>query len=96
MHPAGEGMPTEWEVTDEWFNWAAEPGGQRHVVANLRERSYTTLGTGANGWEHPISWCRDYDGGRSFYTGIGHTAASFADAELPQAPARRAPVGRPA
>ena len=71
-----------------------EPGGQRHVIANLRERSYATLGTGANGWEHPISWCRDYDGGRSFYTGIGHTAASFAERRLPQAPARRAAVGR--
>jgi hypothetical protein len=27
---------------------------------------------------HPISWCRDYDGGRSFYTGMGHTAAATA------------------
>ena len=88
-HPAGVGMPTEWTVTDEWFNWAPNPAGNVHVVANLRERSYADKGTGANGWEHPISWCRDYDGGRSFYTGVGHRTETFRRRRLPQAPARR-------
>ena len=27
--------------------------------------------------DHPISWCQRYDGGRSWYTGLGHTDASF-------------------
>ncbi len=31
------------------------------------------------GVEHPIAWCQDYDGGRSWYTGMGHTEASFTD-----------------
>ncbi len=31
------------------------------------------------GVEHPIAWCQDYDGGRAWYTGMGHTIASFAD-----------------
>ena len=30
--------------------------------------------------EHPISWCRRFEGGRSWYTGMGHTAASFSEA----------------
>ena len=81
-HPAGKDMPTEWTVTDEWFNWAPNPAGNVHVVANLRERSYADTGTGANGWEHPFSWCRDYDGGRSFYTGVGHRPETFADADF--------------
>ena len=93
-HPAGKGMPTEWTVTDEWFNWAPNPAGNVHVVANLRERSYADKGTGANGWEHPISWCRDYDGGRSFYTGIGHTPRELRRRRLPQAPARRPALDR--
>jgi PKD repeat protein len=29
--------------------------------------------------DHPISWCQRYDGGRSWYTGLGHTAASFSE-----------------
>ena len=31
--------------------------------------------------DHPISWCQRYDGGRSWYTGMGHTAESFAEAD---------------
>ena len=29
------------------------------------------------GADHPVSWCKDYQGGRSFYTGLGNTVASF-------------------
>ena len=32
--------------------------------------------------DHPISWCQRYDGGRSWYTGLGHTQASFAEAGI--------------
>ena len=34
------------------------------------------------GADHPIAWCQDYDGGRSWYTGLGHTEASFADPQF--------------
>ena len=36
-------------------------------------------GTGSMGAEHPIAWCQDYDGGRSWYTGMGHTEANFVE-----------------
>ena len=29
--------------------------------------------------DHPIAWCKDYAGGRAFYTGGGHTEESYAD-----------------
>jgi len=32
--------------------------------------------------DHPISWCQKYDGGRSWYTGLGHTQASFSEAGI--------------
>ena len=31
------------------------------------------------GADHPITWCKTLDGGRSFYTGLGHTQASYAE-----------------
>ena len=34
------------------------------------------------GVDHPITWCKDYQGGRSFYTGLGDTAASFGTTDL--------------
>ena len=44
----------------------------------LDETTYSP-GTGAMGFDHPISWVQDYQGGRSFYTGLGHTAATYAE-----------------
>ena len=76
VHPATRGLPVEWVRADEWLNWDPNPASTVHTVARVRERSYAP-GEGANGWNHPISWCRDYDGGRSFYTGMGHTAESY-------------------
>jgi cytochrome c len=32
--------------------------------------------------DHPISWCKLYDGGRTWYTGMGHTEASYLDANF--------------
>ena len=34
------------------------------------------------GGDHPIAWCRAYDGGRSWYTGLGHTQESYAEANF--------------
>ena len=48
------------------------------MLAALDEGS-DSPGEGAMGPEHPISWCHDYDGGRSWYTGAGHTLASYRD-----------------
>ncbi|MFI9486516.1 ThuA domain-containing protein [Promicromonospora sp. NPDC052451] len=77
-HPAGEGLPQNWTRSDRWLNWSPNPIGDVHTVAQVQEWDYEP-GEGANGAFHPISWCRDYDGGRSFYTGMGGTAASYAE-----------------
>ena len=29
------------------------------------------------GIDHPVAWCKDYQGGRSFYTAVGHTRNGF-------------------
>jgi type 1 glutamine amidotransferase len=78
VNPATRGIPLEWSRRDVWFNWETNPSGQVHTLARVRESSYEP-GEGAEGWDHPISWCRDYDGGRSFYTGMGGTVSSFTE-----------------
>ncbi|UCM89415.1 ThuA domain-containing protein [Streptomyces marincola] len=78
VNPATRGLPVEWAKRDVWFNWESNPSGQVHTVARVRESTYEP-GDTAEGWDHPISWCRDYDGGRSFYTGMGGTAQSFSE-----------------
>ncbi|MFJ4918939.1 ThuA domain-containing protein [Streptomyces sp. NPDC088725] len=81
VHPATKNLPLEWKRPDAWFNWKTNPSGTVHTVAKVRESTYQP-GEGANGADHPISWCRDYDGGRSFYTGMGGTAESFAETDF--------------
>ncbi|MCL7492049.1 ThuA domain-containing protein [Streptomyces sp. MCA2] len=80
-HPATKDLPVQWKRPDRWLNWQTSPSGAVHTVARVRESTYQP-GAGANGWDHPVSWCRDYDGGRSFYTGMGGTAASFQEADF--------------
>lgn len=71
----------EWKRPDEWLNWQKNPSGEVHTVARVRESTYAP-GTSANGADHPVSWCRDYDGGRSFYTGMGGTVSSYDETDF--------------
>jgi type 1 glutamine amidotransferase len=38
-----------------------------------------TYSGGSNGAHHPMAWYHNYDGGRAFYTGLGHVDASYTD-----------------
>ena len=37
---------------------------------------------GTNGSNHPISWYHEFEGGRTFYTGMGHTAETYQEADF--------------
>ncbi|WP_377267189.1 ThuA domain-containing protein [Peterkaempfera sp. SMS 1(5)a] len=76
QHPANKGLPLTWTRSDQWMNWDPSPVGKVQTIAQVDEGSYDP-GPAGNGAFHPISWCRDYDGGRSFYTGMGRTEASY-------------------
>lgn len=80
-HPSTTGIESRWQRTDEWYNFRSNPRGKVHVLASMDETTYAP-GNGAMGAEHPIAWCQNYDGGRSWYTGMGHTDASFQDAKF--------------
>ncbi|MFI6938298.1 ThuA domain-containing protein [Streptomyces sp. NPDC050418] len=80
-HPATKDLPVQWKRPDKWFNWKENPSGKVHTIARVRESTYKP-GEGANGWDHPVSWCRDYDGGRSFYTAMGGTADAYSETDF--------------
>ncbi|MEU8423262.1 ThuA domain-containing protein [Micromonospora sp. NPDC048835] len=77
-HPATASLPLTLTRSDRWDNWDPNPIGAVHTLAQVEERHYNA-GAAANGAFHPVSWCRDYDGGRSFYTGMGHTEGSYGE-----------------
>ncbi|MEJ7645743.1 MAG: ThuA domain-containing protein [Chryseolinea sp.] len=74
-HQSTRGLPAEWKRTDEWYNYRSFYPDIK-VLAYLDENTYEG---GTNGADHPISWYHEFDGGRAFYTGGGHTDSSFMD-----------------
>ena len=75
-HPSTLHLPKRWPRTDEWYNFRTDPSDSVEVLLTLDESTYDG---GTMGASHPIAWMREYDGGRTFYTGLGHTNESFQD-----------------
>ncbi|MGW2655590.1 ThuA domain-containing protein [Streptomyces sp. NPDC001478] len=78
-HPATAHLGDSWQRTDELYNYRTNPRDKVKVLATLDETTYTG---GTMKGDHPITWCQTYQGGRSFYTGLGHTKESYADADF--------------
>lgn len=72
-HPSTAHLPDAWQRVDEWYNYK-NLNPDVTVLMNLDESTYSG---GTNGANHPIAWFQEMDGGRAFYTGGGHTEASF-------------------
>src|SRR5687767_13492927 len=74
-HPSTEGLPDRWEREDEFYNFKSINPAIR-VLVDIDEKSYQG---GTNGDRHAMSWYHAYDGGRAFYTNMGHTEATFSE-----------------
>ena len=72
-HLSTEFLGDKWVKFDEWYNYK-EINNNINVLMELDESSYSG---GKNGKNHPIAWYHKYDGGRIFYTGLGHTKESY-------------------
>jgi type 1 glutamine amidotransferase len=71
--------------TDEWYEFGPEKISGLNYILSVDESTYNPKaqwkdrsGEGM-GTMHPISWYHNYDGGRSFYTALGHLPANFSD-----------------
>ena len=77
FHPAMGHLPAVWHRRDEWYDYRASPRGSVRVLASLDTSTYEGHSMGD---DHPITWCQELEkGGRSFYTGLGHTDASYTE-----------------
>ena len=74
-HPATRALPARWVRTDEWYDFQEAPRGVR-VLLRLDASSYEG---GAMGADHPVAWAHVVGEGRAAYTGLGHTAESYAE-----------------
>jgi type 1 glutamine amidotransferase len=82
---ASPASPPTWRVYDEFYGFDTNPRGSVHVLLTLDESTYLDdprrieFGPGFMGADHPIAWCHDFEGGRSFYTALGHDTLLFED-----------------
>jgi PKD repeat protein len=86
VHDATKDLPEYWSRSDAFYNYSTNVRGVSHVLDTVVEDPFGPqpqgntldgIAGGTMGADHPISWCKDYKGGRSFYTGLGNTATSF-------------------
>lgn len=81
-HPATAHLGPTWIRTDEWYDFNSDgPHTGCNCLLRIDENTYTGGQTGP--W-HPMAWFHEFDGGRSFYTALGHTKATFSEPAFEQ------------
>lgn len=72
-HVSTQMLEDAWDKNDEWYNFR-DINPDINVLLSIDESTYDG---GENGENHPVSWYHDFDGGRAFYTAMGHTNETF-------------------
>jgi PKD repeat protein/type 1 glutamine amidotransferase len=91
VHDASKNLPEYWNLNDTYYNWTSNVRGLSHVLTTVSDAPFNKTGDGPTinaltggtmGADHPVTWCKDYQGGRSYYTNHGASAAAWNDANL--------------
>ena len=83
--PGMERFPKKLLWTDEWYEFKTPSlANDLKVLISIDEKSYNPAtkwgeNEGKGMGFHPISWYHNYDGGRAFYTGLGHIPLVYSD-----------------
>ena len=82
--PGMERFPKKMIWTDEWYEYSERKADDLHILLSVDEKTYDPNvkwgeREGKGMGFHPIAWYHKYDGGRSFYTGLGHIPLTFSD-----------------
>ncbi|MDJ0655128.1 MAG: ThuA domain-containing protein [Xanthomonadales bacterium] len=78
-HASTHRLPPRLTRFDEWYDFQSNPRDTVNVLISIDESSYSG---GGMGQDHPLAWYHRYDGGRSWYTALGHTVASYSEPEF--------------
>ncbi|PZX54729.1 hypothetical protein LV84_02883 [Algoriphagus ratkowskyi] len=78
-HPATWHLPKNWLWFDELYEFR-DINPAIKVLIKADESTYK-VGKG-NGDNHPMAWYHEYDGGRVFYTALGHVESAWVEADF--------------
>ena len=89
--PGLEGFANNKQWTDEWYEFGPDKVQGLKTILAVDESTYNPVASwDANpnrasvagkgmGTFHPIAWYQNFDGGRSFYTNLGHLPSNYTD-----------------
>ncbi|MBE0393180.1 ThuA domain-containing protein [Flavobacterium sp. PL002] len=68
-------LGSTWSKNEEWYYWERNGGYLYNQNINLLQ----VRSTGSNSYDasRPTTWYKEYDGGRSFYTALGHNSSDY-------------------
>ncbi len=72
-HPSTAHLPASWVHADEWYEFGPFEA-ERAVLLTVDESTYAG---GSTGDPHPVAWHGAYGRGRTWYTSLGHEAATY-------------------
>ncbi len=80
-HAAGKGFKTGDEITDEIYQFRAEPYSREklHVILSVDNSSIDVSKGKRVDKDYAISWCQEAEKGRTFYTSLGHRKEVWKD-----------------
>lgn len=78
-HPTVSHLPKTWVRTDEWYDFRSNPRSSVNVLMRIDEATYNG---GRMSGDHPVTWCHEFEGGRAWYTALGHTKESYSESEF--------------
>ena len=78
--PATYHLNDTWLWTDEWYEFEEQLADDLNVLITVDETTYEQ--TEGMGDFHPLAWYHEFDGGRAFYTALGHIGVSYSDPDF--------------
>ena len=76
-HEITDHLGTQWTKQEEWYYW--EQNGGWLYSENITLLELQSTGSNSYDAKRPITWYKEYDGGRSFYTAMGHNGSDYSD-----------------
>lgn len=84
-HPSTSFLPTRWQRDDEcYFFKEFNPDIRVLIVHHLGPLDDDDKPTYYGGISSPSVWCHEFDGGRQWYTSLGHDSATYSTPEFQQ------------
>jgi type 1 glutamine amidotransferase len=84
--PGMERFAPRFLFTEEWYEFDASRSPTLRYLLSVDESTYQPSGQRTKEAKsapfHPLSWYHTYDGGRAFYTALGHLPATYSDAQF--------------